>query len=288
MARHRGETVVIKFGGNAMVDDDLKAAFAQDVLFLRHAGLNPVVVHGGGPQISAQLARLGLESRFEGGLRVTTDETMDVVRMVLAGQVQRELVGLLNEHGPHAVGMTGEDARLMTATRHYAETDGKPVDIGRVGEVARVDPGVVRALIDDGRIPVISSIARAEDDKDASAGGVFNVNADTAAAALAAALGAEALLILTDVEGVYANWPHSDEVISRLTAGELTELLPALASGMIPKMEGCLHAVNNGVRTARVIDGRIKHSILLQIFTDEGAGTVVVPDDDVSFEGATA
>ncbi|MFE0605843.1 acetylglutamate kinase [Streptomyces sp. NPDC058892] len=288
IARHHGKTVVIKFGGNAMVDDELKAAFAQDILFLRHAGLNPVVVHGGGPQISAQLRNLGLVSRFEGGLRVTTDETMDVVRMVLAGQVQRELVGLLNQHGPHAVGMTGEDARLMTATKHYADVDGKPVDIGRVGEVAHVDAGVVQALIDNGRIPVISSIARPEDEKDAAGGGVFNVNADTAAAALAAALGAESLLILTDVEGLYANWPHSDEVISRLTAGELAEMLPRLASGMIPKMEGCLHAVNNGVPTARVIDGRVKHSILMQIFTDEGAGTVVVPDDDVSFQGATA
>ncbi|MCB5168273.1 acetylglutamate kinase [Streptomyces bambusae] len=288
IARNQGKTVVIKFGGNAMVDDDLKAAFAQDVLFLRHAGLNPVVVHGGGPQISAQLRRLGLESRFKGGLRVTCDETMDVVRMVLAGQVQRELVGLLNQHGPHAVGMTGEDARLMTAVKHYAEIDGEPVDIGRVGEVSDVDAGVVQALIDDGRIPVISSIARPEDDKDAAGGGVLNVNADTAAAALAAALGAEALLILTDVEGLYANWPHSDEVIPRLTAGELAALLPGLASGMIPKMEGCLHAVTNGVRSARVIDGRIRHSILLQIFTDEGAGTVVVPDDEPSFEGVTA
>ncbi|WP_328973733.1 acetylglutamate kinase [Streptomyces sp. NBC_00239] len=288
IARHHGKTVVIKFGGNAMIDDELKTAFAQDVLFLRHAGLNPVVVHGGGPQISAQLDRLGLESHFEGGLRVTTDETMDVVRMVLAGQVQRELVGLLNEHGAHAVGMTGEDARLMTATKRYAEIDGEPVDIGRVGDVADVDTGVVQALIDNGRIPVISSIARPEDAKDAAGGGVFNVNADTAAAALAAALGAEALLILTDVEGLYANWPHSDEVISRLTAGELARLLPGLASGMRPKMAGCLHAVNNGVRTARVIDGRVKHSILMQIFAGDGAGTVVVPDDDVSFEGATA
>ncbi|MDG9723699.1 MULTISPECIES: acetylglutamate kinase [unclassified Streptomyces] len=288
MARHRGETVVIKFGGNAMVDDGLKAAFAKDVLFLRHAGLNPVVVHGGGPQISAQLRRLGLESRFEGGLRVTTDETMDVVRMVLAGQVQRELVGLLNEHGPHAVGMTGEDARLMTAVKRYARDGARPVDIGRVGEVVRVDTGAVRALIDDGRIPVISSIARSEDDKDAAGGGVFNVNADTAAAALAAALGARTLLILTDVEGLYANWPHSDEVIPRLTARELAALLPSLASGMVPKMEGCLHAVNNGVRTARVVDGRVEHAILLPIFTDQGAGTVVVPDDASGREGATA
>lgn len=288
IARHRGKTVVVKFGGNAMIDEGLKAAFAQDILFLRHAGLNPVVVHGGGPQINAQLAHLGLVARFEGGLRVTTDATMDVVRMVLAGQVQRELVGLLNKYGPHAVGMTGEDARLMTAAKHYAEVDGRPVDIGRVGEVVHVDAGLVQALIDDGRIPVVSSIARPEDEKDAAQGGVFNVNADTAAAALAAALGAEGLLILTDVEGLHANWPHSDEVIPRLTAGELAGMLPGLASGMIPKMEGCLHAVRNGVRTARVIDGRVEHSILAQIFTAEGTGTVVVPDDDAQPEGAAA
>ncbi|MFE0105084.1 acetylglutamate kinase [Streptomyces sp. NPDC059009] len=292
MARHHGKTVVIKFGGNAMVNDDLKAAFAEDILFLRHAGLNPVVVHGGGPQISAQLERLGMDSEFKAGLRVTNDETMDVVRMVLAGQVQRELVGLLNEHGGHAVGMTGEDARLMTAIKCYAEVDGKSVDIGRVGEVADVDAGVVQALIDNGRIPVISSIARPVDAKDAAGGGVFNVNADTAAAALAAALGAEMLMILTDVEGLYANWPHSEEVIPRITATELAELLPSLASGMIPKMEGCLHAVQKGVRTARVIDGRVPHSILLEAFTDEGIGTMVVPDAvasaDTSDEGAAA
>ncbi|MGW2602222.1 acetylglutamate kinase [Streptomyces klenkii] len=273
LTRHHGKTVVIKFGGNAMVDDELKAAFAQDVVFLHHAGLRPVVVHGGGPQISAQLDRLGLVSEFKAGLRVTTPEAMDVVRMVLAGQVQRELVGLLNQHGPLAVGMTGEDAHTMTATKHYAEIAGERVDIGRVGEITAIDTGAVQALLDDGRIPVISSVARSADD-----GHVYNVNADTAAAALAAALGAETLMVLTDVEGLYENWPHSDEVISRLTASELEALLPDLASGMVPKMEGCLHAVRNGVTTARVIDGRVQHSILLEIFTDEGIGTMVVPD----------
>ncbi|MET9417249.1 acetylglutamate kinase [Streptomyces klenkii] len=273
LTRHHGKTVVIKFGGNAMVDDELKAAFAQDVVFLHHAGLRPVVVHGGGPQISAQLDRLGLVSEFKAGLRVTTPEAMDVVRMVLAGQVQRELVGLLNQHGPLAVGMTGEDAHTMTATKHYAQIAGERVDIGRVGEITAIDTGAVQALLDDGRIPVISSVARSADD-----GHVYNVNADTAAAALAAALGAETLMVLTDVEGLYEDWPHSDEVISRLTASELEALLPDLASGMVPKMEGCLHAVRNGVTTARVIDGRVQHSILLEIFTDEGIGTMVVPD----------
>ncbi|MGV9852344.1 acetylglutamate kinase [Streptomyces sp. NPDC003442] len=280
LTRHHGKTVVVKFGGNAMVDEELKAAFAQDVVFLRHAGLRPVVVHGGGPQISAQLDRHGLVSEFKAGLRVTTDDAMDVVRMVLAGQVQRELVGLLNRHGPLAVGMTGEDAHLMSATKHFAEIDGEQVDIGRVGQITEMDTGAVRALLDDGRIPVVSSIARSADDFD-KGGQVYNVNADTAAAALAVALGAETLMVLTDVEGLYADWPNSDEVISKLTASQLEKLLPELASGMVPKMEGCLYAVRNGVTTARVLDGRVPHSILLEVFTDEGIGTMVLPDGTV-------
>jgi acetylglutamate kinase len=274
--------VVVKFGGNAMVDDALKQAFAQDVVFLRYAGIRPVVVHGGGPQISAHLDRLGLESSFTAGLRVTTAETMDVVRMVLAGQVQRELVGLINEHGPFAVGMTGEDAHTMTAVKHYASVDGNQVDIGLVGDIVKVEPGAVQALLDDGRIPVVSSIARSED------GHVYNINADLAASALAVALGAEMLLVLTDVEGLYADWPASDDVISLLTADELEELLPTLASGMVPKMEGCLKAVRQGVGTARVLDGRVQHSLLLEIFTDEGIGTMVVPGDPTTAaEGRT-
>ncbi|MCM2429474.1 acetylglutamate kinase [Streptomyces sp. RKAG337] len=272
LTRFNGKTVVIKFGGNAMVDEELKAAFAQDVVFLRHAGLRPVVVHGGGPQISAQLDRLGIASSFTAGLRVTTPETMDVVRMVLAGQVQRQLVGLLNEHGPFAVGMTGEDAHTMTAVKRHAVVDGEQVDIGFVGEITHVDPGAIQALLDDGRIPVVSSIARGED------GHVYNINADTAAAALASALDAEVLVVLTDVEGLYADWPSSEDVISQLTASELEKLLPSLASGMVPKMEGCLHAVRNGVGSARIIDGRVPHSMLLEVFTDDGIGTMIVPD----------
>ncbi|MFF8596193.1 acetylglutamate kinase [Streptomyces sp. NPDC015220] len=277
LTRHHGKTVVIKFGGNAMVNEELKAAFAQDVVFLHHAGLRPVVVHGGGPQISAALDRHGIVSEFKAGLRVTTEDAMDVVRMVLAGQVQRELVGLLNQHGPLAVGLTGEDAHTITATRHTPEIDGERIDIGRVGEITAIDTGAIEALLADGRIPVVSSIARSQDDGDS--GHVYNVNADTAAAALAAALDAETLMVLTDVEGLYEDWPNSDEVISRLTASQLEKLLPELSSGMVPKMEGCLHAVRNGVTTARVIDGRVQHSILLEIFTDEGIGTMVVPDE---------
>ncbi|MER5863115.1 acetylglutamate kinase [Kitasatospora sp. NPDC002040] len=271
LERLRGRTVVVKFGGNAMVDQELKAAFAADVVLLRQAGLHPVVVHGGGPQISAQLGRLGLESSFTAGLRVTTPETMDVVRMVLAGQVQRELVGLVNEHGPWAVGMTGEDAHTMTAVKRYAVVDGEQVDIGLVGDIVNVEAGAVKALIADGRIPVVSSIARGTD------GHVYNVNADTAAAALAVALGAAQLVVLTDVEGLYADWPDPASVIDRLTASELDCLLPELATGMLPKMEACLRAVRAGVGTARVLDGRIRHS-LLQAFTADCTGTLVVPD----------
>ena len=284
--RFHGQTVVIKYGGHAMTDDSLREAFAQDVVFLRHAGLRPVVVHGGGPQISAQLARLGLESTFTAGLRVTTPETMDVVRMVLTGRVNRDVVGLINQHGPFAVGMSGEDANMFTARKRHAVVDGTPVDIGLVGEIETVDPAAVRALIADGRIPVVSSVARG------TGGEVYNVNADTAAAALAVALGAAKLVVLTDVEGLYADWPgepgegdgagQPGDVISLLTATGLERLLPGLASGMIPKMEACLHAVRGGVPQAHVLDGRLPHSVLLEIFTDSGIGTMVVPD------GATA
>ncbi|MEU6488034.1 acetylglutamate kinase [Streptomyces sp. NPDC046887] len=272
LERYHGRAVVVKFGGNAMVDEELKQAFARDVVALRYAGLRPVVVHGGGPQISALLDRLGLEVKFTAGLRVTTPEVMNVVRMVLAGQVQREIVSLLNTHGAFAVGMTGEDARTLTAVRRPAWVDGQPVDIGLVGDVVRVDPDTVRALLDRGRIPVVSPVARGEH------GEVYNVNADLAAAALASALDAEKLVMLTDVAGLYANWPESDEVIGRLTAAELEELLPTLASGMVPKMEGCLRAVRDGVRMAHVLDGRIPHILLREVFTDDSTGTVVVPD----------
>ena len=201
LERFHGQTVVIKYGGHAMTDDALRLAFAQDVVFLRYAGLLPVVVHGGGPQISAQLDRLGIETTFRAGLRVTTPEAMDVVRMVLTGQVNREVVGLVNEHGPFAVGMSGEDAHLLTARRLRATVDGELVDLGQVGEVETVNPGAVLALLADGRIPVISSVARSQ------SGEILNVNADTAAAAVAVALGAAKLIVLTDVEGLYADWP---------------------------------------------------------------------------------
>ncbi|MFC4562633.1 acetylglutamate kinase [Nocardiopsis mangrovi] len=269
LSRFHGKTVVVKYGGNAMTDPALQERFAENIVFLRYAGLRPVVVHGGGPQISAHLDRLGVESSFTAGLRVTTPETMDIVRMVLVGQVNREIVGLINAHGPFAVGMSGEDAHLMTAERKPALVDGVPVDIGHVGEVVDVQPGVVRTLLDDGRIPVISSVARSSD-------GIYNVNADTAAAALAVGLGAAKLMVLTDVEGLYADYPACEEVINRLTAGELEELLPTLSAGMVPKMEACLRAVRGGVPQAHVIDGRTPDSMLLEVFTNDGIGTMVV------------
>ncbi|MER6678730.1 acetylglutamate kinase [Streptomyces sp. NPDC000983] len=265
---YRGRTVVVKFGGNAMVDEDLKRTFAEDVVALHTAGVRPVVVHGGGPQISSLLSRLDLEVRFTAGLRVTTPEVLDVVRMVLAGQVQREIVGLINAHGPLAVGLTGEDAHTLTAVRRTAFSDGEPVDIGLVGEVVDVAPQTVLALLDRGCIPVVSPLARG------TTGEVFNVNADLAASALAAALDAEKLVVLTDVAGLYADWPRSTEVVERLDVHELQALLPELTDGMAPKMEGCLRAVRGGVRVAHVIDGRVPHA-LLRAFAEEGIGTTV-------------
>jgi len=271
LKKYHGKVVVVKYGGNAMVDEDLKHAFAEDIVFLRLAGFKPVVVHGGGPQISQMLDRLGIESEFRGGLRVTTPEAMEVVRMVLTGQVGRELVGLLNQHGDLAVGLSGEDGGLFRAEKAMPVIDGEPTDIGLVGEVVGVRPEAVQDLIDAGRIPVVSTVA-----PDAT-GQVYNVNADTAAAALAVALGAEKLLVLTDVEGLYADWPNSTDVIGEISPEGLEELLPTLASGMIPKMTACLTAVREGVKRATVVDGREPHSVLLEIFTNEGVGTQVVP-----------
>ena len=301
LERLHGKTVVIKFGGHAMADPGLCFAFAQDVVFLRYAGLRPVIVHGGGPQIDQQLDRLGVPSTFRAGLRVTTQETMDVVRMVLTGSVNRDLVGLINRHGPFAMGMSGEDANLLTAARAQATVDGEAVDLGQVGRIEAVDPGAVRALIADGRIPVISSVARG------SAGEIYNVNADTAAGAIAVALGAEKLILLTDVAGLYADWPPAGvadagvadagvagagvadagvagsgapaQVISSLSVSALAAMLPGLSEGMIPKMEACVAAVRCGVPRAHVLDGRLPHAVLLEIFTDSGIGTMVLPDE---------
>lgn len=266
----KGAIVVIKYGGNAMIDEDLKRAFAADILFLHQVGLRPVVVHGGGPQINSMLGRLGLQAPFVDGLRVTTPEVMEVVRMVLTGQVQRELVSLINQETSWAVGISGEDGGMFRARRRRSATG---ADLGLVGDVFEVNPAPVLEMLQAGRIPVISSIAPDGDDRSA----VLNVNADAAASALAVALGAKKLLILTDVEGLYANWPDKSSLISHLTAAELEGMLPNLESGMVPKMSACLQAVRGGVEKAAVIDGRLAHSMLLEIVTDDGIGTEVVP-----------
>ena len=265
-----GKIVVIKYGGNAMTDEALRTAFAADMAFLRNCGIHPVVVHGGGPQITAMLHRLGIEGDFKGGFRVTTPEVLDVARMVLFGQVGRELVNLINAHGPYAVGITGEDAQLFTAVRRSVTVDGVATDIGLVGDVDQVNSAAVLDLIAARRIPVVSTLAPDAD------GVVHNINADTAAAALAEALGAEKLLMLTDVEGLYTGWPDRDSLVSQIDTATLEQLLPSLETGMIPKVEACLRAVTGGVPSAHVIDGRVKHCVLVELFTDAGTGTKVV------------
>jgi len=262
LKRFHDEIIVVKFGGNAMVDDELKRAFAEDMVYLRYAGVRPVVVHGGGPQITAELTRRGIPSEFRGGYRVTTAESMPVIRQVLAEQVGGEIVGLINEHGDLGRGVSGDEHGLFTG-----EVRG---DLGLVGDVTAVDPARVLEILADGHIPVISSVANGPDS-------LLNVNADSAAAALAVALGAAKLVVLTDVAGLYSNWPDRDSLVSVITTAELEQLLPSLESGMIPKMAACLEAVAGGVAKAAIIDGREKHSILLEVFTQSGIGTEVVP-----------
>lgn len=288
--RYAGKIMVFKYGGNAMISEELRAAFAADMVFLRTVGIKPIVVHGGGPQISAMLEKLNIPSEFRGGLRYTTPEAMEVVRMVLTGQVARELVSHINSHGPYAVAMSGEDGGLLRARRITTEVDGEEVDLGLVGEVVGVNTTAIMSMIDAGKIPVISSVAPEmanpelfpdhDHGRAGLTGEILNVNADTAAAAVAAALGAEKLVVLTDVEGLYGNWPDKDSLISSLSVSELREMLPSLVSGMIPKMSACLLAVEQGVPRASIVDGRLQHSPLLEIFTDSGIGTQLTPDDD--------
>ncbi|MDO4927809.1 MAG: acetylglutamate kinase [Corynebacterium sp.] len=272
---HRDKIVVVKYGGNAMVDDELKAAFAADMVFLRTVGVKPVVVHGGGPQINSMLDKLGIRGEFKGGFRVTSPEVMDVVRMVLFGQVGRDLVNLINSHGPYAIGTSGEDAGLFRAEKRLIDVDGELVDIGQVGSITHVDASSLMDIIDAGRIPVVSTIAPGDD------GEIYNINADIAAGALAAALGAERLAILTNVAGLYTDWPSQDSLASKVSLSALREMLPRLDSGMIPKMESCLDAVQHGVQAAHVLDGRVAHCVLLELMTNGGVGTMVLPDSEL-------
>ena len=267
-----GKVVVVKFGGNAMTDETLQRAFAEDMAYLRWVGIKPVVVHGGGPQISARLAELGIESEFRGGFRVTTEETIGVVRDVLREQISAQLAEFISTAGGEAVVMSGEDGNLFRAEKTVLDSGEGPVDIGLVGEVTLVNPRIVFDALEAGRIPVISTVAPT------TSGELLNVNADLAAAALAVALGAEKLMVLTDVPGLYSDWPNRDSLVSQVTEAELEELLPSLESGMIPKMQACLKAVQGGVPRAHVIDGRTPHSILLEIFTVSGFGTMVLPN----------
>jgi acetylglutamate kinase len=264
-----GRIVVVKFGGNAMVDEQLQLAFAQDMAYLRFVGIKPVVVHGGGPQITARLAEIGIESEFRAGMRYTDEKTMSVVRDVLRNQISKNLANLIEESGAQTVVLSGEDDSLFRAVKVKGQTSEGEVDLGLVGEVKTVNPRAVLQALDQGKVPVISSVAPS------NSGQLLNVNADLAASALAIALGADKLMVLTDVPGLYANWPEIDSLLSEISVEELTELMPRLESGMIPKMQACLRAVQGGVPKAHIIDGRQPHSILLEIFTKAGVGTQV-------------
>lgn len=272
LKRFREQIVVVKYGGNAMVSEELQDAFAADIAYLRYVGVKPVVVHGGGPQISSMLDRLEIPSEFKGGYRVTSTEAISVVRMVLTGQINPQLVSKINAHGPVATGLSGEDAGLFGGRRRGVVIEGVEHDLGRVGDVVEVDPQPVLDQLAAGRIPVVSSIAPDLDHP----GHSLNVNADAAASALAVALGAAKLVVLTDVPGLYADWPNRDSLVSHLTSTDLRAMMPRLESGMIPKMSACLEAVEGGVETAAIIDGRVPHSVLVEIFTSKGIGTEVV------------
>jgi acetylglutamate kinase len=262
--KFQGKVFVVKFGGNAMVDEKLQQAFASDIAFLNLVGIKAVIVHGGGPQITSRLSELGMKSEFVDGLRVTSPEAIDVIRDVLMNEISAPLASMVENAGAKAVVYNGATEGLFTAaiTRE---------DLGLVGEVVSVDAGVINKALEANLIPVISTVAPD------SSGQLVNVNADLAAASLAVALGAEKLVVLTDVPGLYSDWPDRDSLVSELNASELDELLPDLESGMIPKMQACLNAVRGGVSRAHIIDGRVSHSVLLEVFTPSGIGTLVLP-----------
>jgi acetylglutamate kinase len=274
--RFYGKTIVIKYGGNAMVEERLKEGFARDVILMKYIGLNPVVVHGGGPQIGQVLKAMGKESRFVQGMRVTDRETMDVVEMVLGGKVNKEIVSNINRHGGKAVGLSGKDGDLIVARKlemkaiNPESLTPEILDIGMVGEVERVNPAIITALEESNFIPVIAPIGVGLD------GETYNINADTMAGAIAAAMRARRLLLLTDVPGVIAK---DKNLLTSLNAAEVKELIAdgTIGGGMIPKVTTCLEAVENGVSAAVILDGRVPHAILLEIFTDSGVGTLIEP-----------
>jgi acetylglutamate kinase len=269
LQKFHGKVVVVKFGGNAMVDENLQASFAQDMAYLRWVGIRPVVLHGGGPQITRKLTELGIESEFKAGFRVTTPESIEAIRDVLRNEISEPLAKLITDAGAKSRVFSGIDGNLFKADFTIIDSAEGPIDLGLVGEVTQVNPRLIFEAIEAGAVPVISSVAPTAD------GELLNVNADLAAAALAVALGAEKLLVLTDVPGLFSNWPNTDSLVSEITANELDEMLESLESGMIPKMQACLSAVRGGVPSAHVIDGRVPHSVLLEIFTPAGIGTLV-------------
>lgn len=269
--RFRGSTFVVKLGGNAMVDSELLDSFAADMVFLASVGLRPVVVHGGGPQITRALEAQGIPSEFRGGYRVTSTQAIPVVRDVLRHEIGADIASRINAHSDLAIVLSGEDSNLFVAAQRGALVEGVEVDLGHVGDVVEVNPDALRGLLDAGKIPVISSLAPTRD-----GAGVLNVNADSAASALAVALEAEKLVLLTDVQGLYRDWPNTTSLISTITLAELEDMLPLLDSGMIPKMQACRDAVAGGVPKAAIIDGRLAHSVLLEVFTADGIGTEVV------------
>ena len=261
-----GKTIVVKYGGNAMIDEGLKRAVMTDIVLMRYVGINPILVHGGGPEVSEAMRRMGKEPAFIGGLRVTDEETMEIVEMVLAGKTNKNIVAHLNREGGKAVGLSGKDANLLVAQK-----DTRRGDIGFVGRITDVDPGIIHTLTAAGYIPVISSVAIGSD------GESFNVNADTAAGALAAALGATKLILMTDVEGLYRDFNDKASLLSEMTTGEVDAMIASGAAdkGMIPKLEACLDALDGGVERAHIIDGRRPHALLIEVFTDSGIGTMI-------------
>jgi len=264
---YHGKTVVIKYGGAAMEREDLKEVVTTDIVLMKYVGLNPVIVHGGGPEISRQMKAMGKEAKFVNGLRVTDKETIDIVKMVLVGKINKEIVSLINRHGEHSVGVSGDDGNLIIAKKK--ETAG--YDLGYVGEVTKINRKLLENLINDDFIPVVATVGVGED------GMSYNINADKVAGEIAAALNADKIIFLTDVDGLYEDFDDKDSLISELSIGECEHRLTEkqINQGMIPKVEGCVTALKAGVKRAHVLNGTIPHALLLEIFTDEGVGTMI-------------
>jgi len=280
MQKFNGKTIVVKYGGNAMINPELKNSVIQDIVLMKYVGMRPVVVHGGGPEITALLKQLGKQSSFVSGLRVTDAETVEAAEMVLVGKINTEIVNLLNRHGGRAVGLNGKDADLIVAKKHFATVyeggEPKQVDIGYVGDVAAVQPGILDTLLENGYTPVIAPVGVGPD------GGTYNINADYVAGEIAGALRAEKLLLLTDVPGIYEDYPRQETFVSTLTVDRAKTMIAAgsIDGGMIPKVEACLKALAGGCVKTHIIDGRQPHSLLLEVFTDKGIGTEVVREEE--------